>query len=970
MATLFVSHSSKDDSGANVLEAWLRANGFVDIFVDHHSIAGGDSWRRALQAAAGTCRVVLCLVTENWLASSECLAEFDASFYMGKRVFPLFLLPSTEVDLDLEAVKRLSRVRAHYQGLDLASCRRPGGLDLDANPDIAHRLKAGLREAGALSRVGLDPEAFAIDRKLRPSPFPGLASFGDDDADAARFYGRSREIAQTLEEIRAMRANGDRRPFVILGASGAGKSSLLKAGIIPRLRHEAPAWLPLRAFRPGNDPLLNFAEALARTLADFGKREAHGDIRDRLFAAWSKTERTGDGLTAAGRCALGAALEDEARRLRRAADCADATILISVDQAEELARAENESGAALADYLRAALAPATSAWRLAFTIRTDSFPELQSHRHFQGLEARCYDLRAMPVFRFDSVIEEPAQRYGVVVDHALVDALMEHAPKDDTLPLLAFALQRLWRQYATSGALTRDNYDKVGGLRGLIEHAAERALRGVTPEDDAPLPTSPPEQWRVDLAASTFVPALAQINDQGATIRRVAPWNSFSEEQQELLIRFHQWRLVVRKGETDGGFVEVAHEALFREWTRLTAWLEPERARLEALRSLQVDAQTWVRNNKDPAFLNHRGARFSDANTLVGVERYAKRLEAADVAYLAACGEAERAARRRRLRTQTLIGVLVFGVFAGLVARLNESYLQETWNWVTKMRPYMLAQVSPFVLKPEKERALQAAAGSRDSSGFRECARDCPEMIVIPPGVFWMGAPATDADQYPNESPRHWVEIAKPFAVSKFDVTVSEWNACVKVGGCPKTDDSDFFALQRRPENLEREPVINVSWSDAQKYVAWLSKMTGKSYRLLTEAEWEYAARAGATTRYPWGDLIGKGNANCNGCGSEWDNKASSPVGSFPPNAFGLYDMAGNVWQWVQDCVRGPGDGDYAEAPADGSAWTNGDCKRHYLRGGSFTRPPRNLRSTARLPNSKDDHSIYLGFRVARTLAP
>ena len=200
---------------------------------------------------------------------------------------------------------------------------------------------------------------------------------------------------------------------MILGASGAGKSSLLKAGIIPRLRREAPAWLPLRAFRPGADPLLNFAEALARTLADFGKVEAHGVIRDRLFDAWSKAERAGGELTPAGRAALEAALEAEGRKLRDAAGRDGATILISVDQAEEMARADGDSGEALADYLRAALAAAASRWQLAFTIRTDSFPELQSHRRFQDLKARGYDLRAMPVFRFDSVVEEPAKRYGV-----------------------------------------------------------------------------------------------------------------------------------------------------------------------------------------------------------------------------------------------------------------------------------------------------------------------------------------------------------------------------------------------------------------------------------------------------------------------------------------------------------------------------------------------------------------------------
>ena len=244
----------------------------------------------------------------------------------------------------------MAEVCAEDQGVDLGPCLKPDlGVDIDADQNVAPRLKAGLRAAGALSRVGLDPEAFEIDRKLRPTPFPGLASFGDDEADAALFYGRSREIAHALEELRKVRAERDLRPFVILGASGAGKSSLLKAGIIPRLRREAPGWLPLRAFRPGADPLLNFAEALARSLADFGKVEAPGVIRDRLFDGWSGAERDGDALTPAGQASLEAVLEAEGRQLRAAAGRAAASILISVDQAEELARADGDSGEALAD---------------------------------------------------------------------------------------------------------------------------------------------------------------------------------------------------------------------------------------------------------------------------------------------------------------------------------------------------------------------------------------------------------------------------------------------------------------------------------------------------------------------------------------------------------------------------------------------------------------------------------------------
>src|SRR5262249_48422033 len=248
--------------------------------------------------------------------------------------------------------------------IDLRPCLdAAGGLDLKANREIADRLSIGLRAVGAISRVGLDPEAFAIDRTRRPTPFPGLISFGDDDADAALFYGRSRQLAATLEELRKVRAERDLRPFVILGASGAGKSSLLKAGIIPRLRREAPAWLPLRAFRPGADPLLNFAEALSRTLADFGKIEAYGLIRDRLLEPWSAAERTTGELSVAGLSRLETAIEAEGRKLREAAGRPDASILISVDQAEELARASGSSADALADYLRLALASARSGWQ-------------------------------------------------------------------------------------------------------------------------------------------------------------------------------------------------------------------------------------------------------------------------------------------------------------------------------------------------------------------------------------------------------------------------------------------------------------------------------------------------------------------------------------------------------------------------------------------------------------------------------
>ena len=239
---------------------------------------------------------------------------------------------------------------------------------------------------------------------------------------------------------------------------------------------------------------------------------------------------------------------------------------------------------------------------------------------------------------------------------------------------------------------------------------------------------------------------------------------------------------------------------------------------------------------------------------------------------------------------------------------------------------------------------------------FRDCEA-CPEMVVVPAGSFMMGSPE-EAD----EMPIHRVTIAEPFAVGKYEVTFAEWEACVAGGGCQgyRPDDEGWGRGNR--------PVTNVSWNDVQTYAMWLNEKTGKAYRLLSEAEWEYVARAGSGTRkYSWGNEVGRNRANCNGCGSRWDNKQTAPVGSFAANGFGLHDVHGNVWEWVQDCVNGT----YVGAPADGSAWEQGDCTFRVVRGGSWDGFPRILRSAFRYGYiSGRRASSGVGCRVARRLTP
>jgi formylglycine-generating enzyme required for sulfatase activity len=325
---------------------------------------------------------------------------------------------------------------------------------------------------------------------------------------------------------------------------------------------------------------------------------------------------------------------------------------------------------------------------------------------------------------------------------------------------------------------------------------------------------------------------------------------------------------------------------------------------------------------------------------------------APDDVYRRAERELRRRARRMRW-VQGLIYTLMAAVILGLIGWINQDYLKEQLTWYLVMRPYMVVNVRPYVLPAATESALVPGAT------FRECAKDCPEMVVIPPGQFTMGSPPTESGRQDNESPQHQVTIARPFAVSKFDVTFADWDGCVSAGGCAKVDDQGW--------GQGRQPVINVGWDEAENYVAWFSKMTGKSYRLLSEAEWEYAARAGTTTVHYWGDQINNdaANANCNGCGSQWDLQKASPVGLFKPNAFGLYDMEGNVWQWVQDCYHA----DYNGAPSDGSAWPDEDCSGlHVTRGGAYNRAPRPIRIAVRVRHATGSKIGNIGFRIARTL--
>lgn len=243
-----------------------------------------------------------------------------------------------------------------------------------------------------------------------------------------------------------------------------------------------------------------------------------------------------------------------------------------------------------------------------------------------------------------------------------------------------------------------------------------------------------------------------------------------------------------------------------------------------------------------------------------------------------------------------------------------------------------------------------AQTAPKPGTVFRDCPQ-CPEMVVVPAGSFVMGESG-----HTRETPTHTVTFAKPFAIGVYTVTFDEWDACAQDGGCGGTRPNDGGW------GRGRRPVVNVSWDNAKSYVLWLSRKTGKTYRLPSEAEWEYAARAGTKTWFWWGDDVKRGAANCDGCGSQFDNRQTAPVGSFMPNQFGLYDTAGNVTQWVED----PWHSDYTGAPTDGRVWTdNGDPRRVLMRSGSWFNNPLRSHAGYRNGDSPAVHNAKIGFRVA-----
>ncbi|MDQ5770493.1 toll/interleukin-1 receptor domain-containing protein, partial [Thiothrix subterranea] len=543
MAKIFISHSSKDKAEALQLMHWLESHGFESLFLDsdaRHGIAAGSEWEKVLYRETQRSHALICLLSDHWLASQWCGFEFMQARALGKTIFPLRIQPGLQ-----------TTVAADIQHLDLTKDR----------DDALQRLHAQLTELTLTLQQRFDWD------KTRP-PYPGMLAFEAEDAPV--FFGRDHETNQLRERLNQHRTLGNASVLLMLAASGAGKSSLLKAGLLPRLRRDTRHWLVLEALRPEREPLRKLAQVLAT---------ANGTPQ---HAAELYAQLQGEQALPA--------LRDYLEQLRTPNAQWDASVLLSIDQAEELfTTAEPPQTQALFQLLLAAQQAKLPLLTL-MAMRSDYLAALQAQVSATGaLETSLFALDPLPLERVSDLIRGPAGVVGLTVEDGLVTAATRDAATADALPLLAFALRELYERFGADGDLTLDEYHRLGSerlnpLENAVQHKASAAIQ----------PDRLGEAVQQALR-DAFIPHLVRVNDAGDYVRQAADWEALPAAAHPLLDKLTNARLLVQRSVNGIKRVEVAHEALLRHWQLLNGWLREEHDFLLGKQQLEHSLREWQR---------------------------------------------------------------------------------------------------------------------------------------------------------------------------------------------------------------------------------------------------------------------------------------------------------------------------------------------------------------------------------------
>ncbi|MEE6178713.1 nSTAND1 domain-containing NTPase [Mycobacterium sp. 050134] len=659
MSRVFISHSHQDSAQAVALKTWLEQTepGLAnEIYLDLDPDTGtpaGSRWKDALRAASERCEAVICVLSQHWDDSHECKTEYRIAEDRGKPIFPVCLAPSTGADITSE-----------WQRCDLFGDGPMTSISVDGHPEAVRFLTSGLRRLrNGLRDAGIAPDGFEWPPADDPhrAPYRGWQPL--QAVDAAVYFGRDAQINRALSAIRELRSSGESRALVILGPSGVGKSSFLRAGLLPRLRRDDRHFLPMDIVRPERRPLTG-PYGLARSLHSLRAalrltQPVLGDLK----ACAADPARVRSWLLEAQHAATQRVLDD--------GPAPPPTIVLAIDQAEELfgAEAGNEASEFLtvvAGLLRSAQPPLSIV--VLATIRSDRVEPLQTAPQLAGAPAPKLfeDLRPMPRDRYREVIcgpAERAQRAGGRLRWSpdLVERLLaDCAEGADALPLLSLTLARLYEDYG-------------GGEVGLAEYEATGGMGRVVETEIAAVLSADPDTREGELARlrSAFIPWLATINAANdEPLRRPARWVDLPPESHRLIDALVAQRLLL-KDERDGEvIVEVALESLLRQWDTLAGWLHDESADLKNTDNLEQAAQAWERTARRSDWLLE-GERLTEAEALATKPGFRDRLNTTREYLLASRQREDRRAQGLRKRARVLRVALVLVAVVAVVAMIG-----------------------------------------------------------------------------------------------------------------------------------------------------------------------------------------------------------------------------------------------------------------------------------------------------------
>ena len=659
MSRIFLSHSSHDNLRTLAVAQWLRDQGWEDVFLDRiprQGIAAGDDWKARIHECMNEAAAGIFMLSRDWLESDWCQTELTLAYSLNKLIFGVLVeeLPRDQIP---------TLLKSNWQVADLWSGRDHDSFKV-IFPDetICHTtlsrsglvsLKEGLR------RAQIDPKTFTWPPEGEPDrePWRGLSPMEPEDAGI--FFGRDAQIVSALDAIRSLREGNPPRLLVIVGASGAGKSSFLRAGIIPRLARDDRNYLTVTPIRPGGGALDTFASSLCAATSTKNPK-ALGDIRRMVYAA-------ADGRDGELGHFLSTTIEAQRHPAFDDASSPPPTLILPIDQGEELFQSSGREQASRFLSLLAHLLQQESPRFVALlTIRSDSYEFLQSAPELSGLHQTLLNLPPIVRGEYGRIITGPVEKLNasgrkLEFDPAITRTLLAEFDRGlglNALPLLAFTLDRLYRDYHTSGKIDFEDYDAMNGIAGSINAAVESALQAVEHNPNTPID----RQSLVTLLRHTMIPWFAGIDpDTGTARRNISFREQLPNEALPLVDTLVEQRLLTK----DGDNIEPAHEALLREWKSLNDWLIADRELLTTLETLRRAADDWQTKGRDKDYLAHKASRLDDAERLAERPDLWQQLRQCEHDYLAACRAAmKHQTMRRRVFATAFFAVVGIGLGA------------------------------------------------------------------------------------------------------------------------------------------------------------------------------------------------------------------------------------------------------------------------------------------------------------------